>query len=209
LSMELLMNLRTIARHGFGAALSIAALGLGAGSAHAAITVSMPTPVTPLSDCSHGTFSQPLLAFKDNNFYTLAPGGNFEGPTSWELSRGASVQADGSRGGVLDLPSGAQATSPPLCITSDYPRSRLFVRNVAGAEGVSFNVSYLRNGVWTAPQSTGQAKGDKSAWTLSNGMNIKPSNAPGWQQARFTLVAGGTKSRFQVDDFWVDPKMRG
>jgi hypothetical protein len=204
------MNLRTVARRGLGASLIAAALGLGAGSAHAAATtVSTPTPVAPISACSHGQFSQPLLPFKDKNFYTLAPGGDFEGPTSWELSRGASIRSDASRGGVLDLPSGAQATSPPLCITSDYPKSRLFVRNVAGAEGVSFYVSYLRSGVWTAPQSTGQAKGDKGAWTLSGGMNIKPSNTPGWQQARFTFVAGGTKSRFQVDDFWVDPKMRG
>lgn len=203
------MNLRTVARRGLGAGLTAAALVLGAGSAHAATTVSMPTPVDPLSSCSHGVFSQPLLAFKDKHLYTLAPGGDFEGQTSWELSRGASVQPDASRGGVLDLPSGAQATSPPLCITSDYPKSRLFVRNVAGAEGVSFYVSYLRNGLWTTPKNTGQFHGDKSGWTLSGGMNIQPSSAPGWQQARFTFVAGGTKSRFQVDDFWVDPKMRG
>lgn len=109
---------------------------------------------------------------------------------------------------MLDLPSGAQATSPPLCITSDYPRSRLFVRNVSGGEGVSFYV-YLRNGEWTAPKNTGRFHGDKSDWTLSGGMNIQPSNKPGWQQARFTFVARGTKSHFQVDDFWVDPKMRG
>ncbi len=203
------MNLRTLARHGFGAVLTVTALSLGAGSAHAAPDVSTPTPVAPLSDCSHGPFSQPLLAFKDKNLYTLAPGGDFEGPTSWELARGASVQADASHGGVLDLPSGAQATSPPLCITADYPKSRLFVRNVAGSEGVSFFVSYLRNGGWTTPKNTGQFHGDKSWWTLSGGMNIQPSSTPGWQQARFTFVAGGTKSRFQVDDFWVDPKMRG
>jgi hypothetical protein len=202
------MNLRTLARHGFGAVLTVAALGLGAGSAHA-VTVSMPTPVAPLSACSVPELSQPLLAFNDRNFYTLAPGGDFEGPTSWALSRGASLQPDAARGGVLDLPSGAQATSPPLCISSDYPRARLFVRNVAGSEGVFFYVSYLRNGMWTAPKNTGQFHGDKTAWTLSGGMNIQPSSTPGWQQARFTFVSGGTKSRFQVDDFWVDPKMRG
>jgi len=84
------MNLRTLARHGFGAILTVTALGLGAGSAHAGTFVSTPTPVDPLSDCSHGAFSQPLLGFKDRNLYTLAPGGNFEGPTSWELIRGAS-----------------------------------------------------------------------------------------------------------------------
>ena len=203
------MNLRTLARHGLGAVLTVTALGLGAGSAHAGTTVAMPTPVAPLADCSHGAFSQPLLAFKDRNLYTLAPGGNFEGPTDWELTRGASIQGDDSRGGVLDLPSGAQATSPPLCITSDYPKSRLFVRNVSGGEDVSFYVSYLRNGVWTGPKSTGHFHGEKSGWSLSGGMNIRPSNKPGWQQARFTFVAGGTKSHFQVDDFWVDPKMRG
>jgi len=203
------MNLRTLARHGFGAILTVTALGLGAGSAHAGTVVSTPTPVDPLSDCSHGAFSQPLLGFKDKNLYTLAPGGNFEGPTSWELTRGASIQSDGSRGGVLDLPSGAQATSPPLCITSDYPRSRMFVRNVDGGEGVSFYVSYLRNGEWTTPKNTGRFHGDKDDWTLSGGMNIQPSNKPGWQQARFTFVARGTRSHFQVDDFWVDPKMRG
>jgi hypothetical protein len=202
------MNLRTIARHGFGAVLTLAAVGLGAGSAHAA-TVSMPTAVAPLSACSQSPLSQPLLAFNDRNFYTLAPGGDFEGPTSWELNRGANIQPAAARGGVLDLPSGAQATSPPLCITSDFPTSRMFVRNVAGSEGVFFYVSYLRNGVWTAPKNTGQFHGDKSAWTLSGGMNIQPSGTPGWQQARFSFVAGGTKSRFQVDDFWVDPKMRG
>jgi hypothetical protein len=203
------MNLRTVARRGVGAALTAAALGLSAGSAHAAVAASMPAPVEPLSACSHGEFSQPLLPFKDSSFYTLAPGGDFEGPTSWELSRGANVQADASRGGTLDLPSGAQATSPPVCITSDYPTARMFVRNVVGSEGVYFYVSYLRNGAWTAPKNTGQFHGDKSAWTLSGRMNIQPNSAAGWQQARFTFVAGGTKSRFQVDDFWVDPKMRG
>lgn len=203
------MNLRTVARRGLAAGLTAAALGLGAGSAHAATTWSTPTPVAPLSACSHGQFSQPLLPFKDRNFYTLAPGGDFDGPTSWELSRGASVQSVASRGGVLDLPSGAQATSPPLCVTSDYPKARTFVRNVVGSEGVFFYVSYLRDGVWTAPKNTGQFHGDKSAWSLSNAMNIQPSHTAGWQQARFTFVAGGTKSHFQVDDFWVDPKMRG
>src|SRR4051812_6971254 len=209
LSMETPMNLRTVARRGLGACPTPAALGPGAGAAPPRVPAATPTPVDPVSACSHGPFSQPLLAFNDTNFYTLAPGGDFEGPTSWELSRGANIQPDGSRGGVLDLPSGAQATSPPLCITSDYPKARSFVRNVAGSEGVFFFVSHLRNGVWTTPKNTGQFHGDKTNWTLSGGINIQPSGTAGWQQARFTFVAGGTKSRFQVDDFWVDPKMRG
>jgi len=110
---------------------------------------------------------------------------------------------------VLDLPSKAQATSPVMCINSDYPTGRLWVRNIAGSEGVFFHVSYLNaDGTWTYPKNTGQFHGDKNAWRLSNPMNIQPSNRPGWQQVRFTFLADGTKSRFQVNDFWVDPSRR-
>jgi hypothetical protein len=126
------------------------------------------------------------------------------------LSGGASVasttQADGTTGGVLDLPSKAQATSPVMCITSDYPTARLHVRDLKGSEGVFFYVSYLQNGRWTAPKNTGQFHGDQTAWTPSGRMNVQPANTPGWQQVRFTFVAGGTTSHFQVDDFWVDPR---
>ncbi len=109
---------------------------------------------------------------------------------------------------MLDLPSGAQATSPVLCITSDYPTARLNVRNVAGAEGIFFYVSYYKAGAWTTPKNTGQFHGDgKGGWSLSNPMNVQPAGTPGWQQVRFTFVAGGSSSRFQADNFWVDPRM--
>jgi hypothetical protein len=73
---------------------------------------------------------------------------------------------------------------------------------------VFFSVSYWKNGAWTAPKNTGQFHGgSKSVWTLSNPMNIQPGSAAGWQQVRFTFVAGGNTSRFQVDNFWVDPRL--
>jgi hypothetical protein len=179
-----------------------------------AATVVTPAAVAPLSSCAQPTLTQPFTAFKDSHLYTPAPGGSFDSGSSagWELSGGASVvptaQPNGTIGGVLDLPSRSQATSPVLCITSDYPTSRLWVRNLAGSEGVFFYVSYLKNGVWTAPKNTGQFHGDQKAWTLSNPMNVQPSGVAGWQQVRFTFVAGGTNSHFQADDFWVDPRAR-
>jgi hypothetical protein len=117
-------------------------------------------------------------------------------------------QKDGTTGGVMDLPSKAQATSPVLCITSDFPTARPWVRNIAGSEGVFFYISYFKNGVWTAPKNTGQFHGSQKAWTLATPVNVQPLNTPGWQQVRFTFVAGGNTSRFQVDDFWVDPRAR-
>jgi hypothetical protein len=183
-------------------------------TAASAATVLSPMAVAPLSACSEPALTQPFSFVNDRNLYTLAPGGTFDSAASagWELTNGASIvattQTDGTVGGVLDLPSKAQATSPILCITSDYPTARLHVRNLAGAEGVFFYVSYWRNGAWTAPKNTGQFHGDgKGAWTLSNPMNVQPSGTAGWQQVRFTFVAGGNTSRFQADNFWVDPRM--
>jgi hypothetical protein len=208
------MNAPRRIRRALGIGLTAAGLSLAATPALAA-TATAPAPASPLSSCDGSELSQPFTALKDRNWYALAPGGDFEPTTAgdWELTGGASitsvVQPDGPVGGVLDLPSRAQASSPVLCITSDFPTARLWVRNVVGSQGVYFHVSYLRSGTWTNPKNTGQFHGDKHAWSLSNPMNLQPSSSPGWQQVRFTFLAGGSKSRFQVNDFWVDPKMRG
>jgi hypothetical protein len=201
------MNPSRAARRVASLGLAAVAAAVAAAPAQAAITIG---DAPPLSSCSTAAMSQPFSALGDSHYYTLAPGGDFTDATGWQLSGGASVlptgQADGTPGGVLDLPSKAQATSPVMCITSDYPTSRLHVRNIKGSEGVFFYVSYLQNGKWTAPKNTGQFHGAQTAWTLSNPMNVQPLNTPGWQQVRFTFVSGGTTSRFQVDDFWVDPR---
>jgi hypothetical protein len=192
----------------------VAATALIAPAAARADTAATPPAVAPLAACTTPNMSQPLLAVKDTSFYTLAPGGAFEAGTTdgWQLAGGASFvatsQADGTAGQVLDLPSKAQATSPPMCITSAYPTARLNVRNIVGAEGVFFNVQYYRNGAWTSPQDNGQFHGAGTSWSLSNPMQIKPANTTGWQQVRFTFIAGGKTSRFQVDNFLVDPRMR-
>jgi hypothetical protein len=208
------MNATAALRRMLGIGFAAAGIGFAATPALAATAIA-PTAAAPLSSCAPGLLSQPFTAFNDQNFYMLAPGGDFETATGsgWELTGGAkitsTVQPNGTVGGVLDLPSKAQASSPVLCITSDFPTARLWVRNIAGSEGVYFHVSYLKSGTWTAPKNTGQFHGDMSAWRLSNPMNIQPSSSPGWQQVRFTFLAGGTRSRFQVNDFWVDPRMRG
>ena len=190
-------------------ALSIAALGVIASSANAA-TAPTPPSVAPLTSCTAPTLSQPFLSFGDPNLYYLAPNGDFTSQGDWYLAGGATIasttQADGAGGGVLDLPSKATATSPPMCITSDYPTARLWARNIAGSEGVFFNVQYWTGTAWTKPKDTGQFHGDKNKWKLSNPMNIQPMSGTAWQQVRFTFLAGGTKSRFQVDNFWVDPR---
>jgi hypothetical protein len=167
------------------------------------------------SMCGTPELSQPFLFAKDLSLYTLVPGesyDNFEGE-GWELSGGASVVsttlADGSEGQVLDLPSGSQAVSPTLCVTSAYPTARTMVRNVKGSEGVFFYVSYAGTSTWETPKNTGQVHGAGSDWTLSSRVNMQPYKILGWQPVRITLIPGGKTSRFQVYNLYVDPRMGG
>ena len=110
---------------------------------------------------------------------------------------------------VLNLPSGAVAVSPPICVTSDYPTARTLVRNVVGGDGVQFYVSYQGTRTWEQPQNTGQLHGQQSNWTVSNPVNVQPDHhTVGWQIVRFAFVAGGKTSDFQVYNFYVDPRMK-
>ena len=197
-------------------AAALAAVSTAAGPATAAAGVEEPIPVPLLEECPEHFPSQPFLPFGDANNYVLAPNGQFSdsaAASAWELSDGAAIvedeQFDGSEGGVLQLESKAQATSPVFCVTADYPTARMQVRNLTGHDDVHFHVSYWdeKKLEWDKPKSTGKFKGeDDGAWSLSREMNVKPSKDPGWQQVRFTLAVGGGKSLIQVDEFWVDPR---
>ena len=115
--------------------------------------------------------------------------------------------ADGTTGTVLDLPSGAAAISPEVCVTSDYPTARGMVRDVVGSEGVFFYVSYEGTSTWATPKNTGQFHGSGTAWTLGGAINVQPYKVSGWQPVRFTFIGGGKTSDFQVYNFQVDPRM--
>lgn len=172
-------------------------------------------PPADTSACMNPTLDQTFLSFKDRNWYTLAPGQSPDGFTGggWTLANGAHISTtqlqNGQPGSVLDLPSGAVAISPPMCVTSDYPTARSLVRNVAGADGVQFYVSYAGTRTWEQPKDTGQLHGQQNDWTASNPLNVQPDHhTVGWQIVRFAFVAGGKTSDFQVYDFYVDPRMK-
>jgi hypothetical protein len=180
-----------------------------AGSAQAATT-----PPIDTSACSNPLLTQPFLSSRDSNWYTLIPGqtpGNFDG-TGWQFSGGARIitttLADGSTSSVLDLPSGSQAVSPTMCVTSAYPTARAMVRDVKGSDGVFFYVSYEGTSTWTNPKNTGQVHGQQTAWTLATPVNVQPSNTSGWQPVRFTFVPGGNASDFQLYNIYIDPHCR-
>jgi hypothetical protein len=177
-----------------------------------AASASAETP-TIFDTCSTGDVSQALLAYGDQNYYSLAPGGDFEDPSmpGWQLSGGASIVStdrNGQTTNVLDLPSGSKAVSPNVCVTRDYPTARAWVRNVKGSEGVFFYVSYVGTSTWDKPKNTGQIHGPGNSWGLATPVNLQPYGVDGWMQARITLIPGGKTSEFQVDDLNIDPKLR-
>lgn len=187
---------------------------LAAGCASIGATPALAGPIT-VNKCTSPVLSQPFVPFGDANYYFLVPGekpGSFSG-SSWTLSGGASIvkttMPDGTTGSVLDLPSGSEAVSPTVCVSSDYPTARTMVRNVVGSEGVFFYVSYENTPTWVTPKNTGQVHGTGTAWTLSDPVNVQPSSVAGWQLARFVFIPGGTTSDFQIYNFYVDPYSKG
>ena len=177
-----------------------------------AVAPKPPEPIAPLpyDQCAQPELTQALLPWGDSNSYALAPAGDFTAATGWELAQNATMtlttQQDGTVGGTLDLPGKGQATSPPMCITQDYPHARLWVRTVSGKpENANFYVVFLQsNGTWGKPVRTSQFKGDKN-WTLSNDLFINPAATSSWQQVRF-IVQAGDHAGIQVDNLWVDPR---
>ena len=170
--------------------------------------------------CTAPSLSQPFLAWGDSNWYALAPGetaDNFTGG-GWTLTGGAKIVTttlkDGTTGAVLDLPRGSSATSPTICLTSDFPTARTMVRNVSGSNGgsVGFSVSYAGTSSQNDPVQTGTFKttgssGVSGDWALSDPANLDPSTTPGWQLMQITLTANGTKES-QVYNLYNDPMQR-
>jgi hypothetical protein len=197
------MNYRSITRRAAGLAVLFAAV--AGGSAQAAV------PVTQEA-CSQPdyTFSQPFSPFHDANWYTLAPGqsvNSFDG-AGWTLTGGAKLVtttlADGSTGTVLDMPAGATAVSPPMCVSAAYPSARAQVRDLVGAPSIHLSVQYTNTKSWQNPINAGVFAG-KNDWVNSQPLNLHPGNLYGWQQETFTLTGGDKGTDAQVYNFYVDP----
>jgi hypothetical protein len=168
--------------------------------------------------CEGETFSQPFAAYGDSNEYSLAPGGEFnEGEDGWQLSGGAKVVAaqrpDGARGGVLELPAGAKAVSPPTCVTMRYPTARLWTEDVRSGGLLLVSVSYQGTALsLSAPQLAGELFGTQGSWSLSAALDVQPllpQLKEETREARFVFAATGARSsEFYLWGLYVDPWMR-
>jgi hypothetical protein len=172
-----------------------------------ALLAATPTIASTMS-CSTPALSQPFLPWGDSHEYTLAPGQSADNFTAsgWTLMGGARVitvtLADGRTGRVLDLPSGATAISPQVCLNSSYPTARAIVRTPSGAAGVSLNVSYAGQ---RAFRNLGRLRARHDSWTASNQVNLQTSRLTSWQLARFQFANSAHGNDTQLYNFYIDP----
>lgn len=174
--------------------------------------------------CPSRTFSQHFLPFADMGWYTLAPNGDMEtGSTGWALTGGARiVEANPALIGdqlgdrhALELPAGATATSPPVCIQSGYPSARAFgwtrLRSLTSGSTLKVEIVHADAAGRISVSPVGSAP-DLFVWSpmrklsLTQGLSLsKSADGSAWIRYRFTAAPG---SHWWIDGLYVDPMMR-
>ncbi len=176
-----------------------------------------------LAVCPGQTFAQPFMGVGDANYYTLVQGSEFNAPSEgWELLGGAKVlptsRPDGSAGSVLDLPGGAVAVSPPVCVTLMYPTARIWTRGTEGERHVVVSVAYANTKTASKPRVVGSidqsgtlGAGHQTGWALSLPFDVRPElggKIESTRQVRFVFAAAKSTGDTQLYGLFVDPRMR-
>jgi hypothetical protein len=169
---------------------------------------------TPVNECVPAAMSLPFAGVGDLRSYVLAPNGNFSDVSGggWQFTGGANVVSATrpvvGAGGVLNVPAGATALSPLMCVDLDYPTARMWT---GGPGSLGIHVVYPDAKKGLSPKSVGSVTGLKTgSWKLSSDFDVNPQMAgkyAGWRRVAFQLT-NTSKSSIQVDDFYVDPRMR-
>jgi hypothetical protein len=168
--------------------------------------------------CSDSALTQPFAQWGDTSQYELVPGGSFEnGAPGWTFTGGASIVAGSEPFGVtgsvgtssVNLPMGASAQSPLACVDAAYPTFRFFGRNHGIAATVLVSVVYSLPLVGDVAVPVG-VTAISGTWqptlpmlTAAAGIGVL-SGGTTQVALRFTALTGSS----QIDDVFIDPKMR-
>ena len=171
------------------------------------------------ASCS-GTTSQKFLKWNDTGWYKLATGGSMESSKGWTLTKASIVSGNepwyvtstkDTRS--LNVPYGASATSPWMCVDTAYPYFRAFARN-QGAATSKLKVDVLfkdsSGAVKTLP--TVGISTSNTSWQLSQRMGLASgqvaTKADGTAGVAFRFSPMDSAGKWQVDDLYVDPRRR-
>jgi len=185
-----------------------------------AVLVVAPVEARPsAASCGARTVTQPFLPWLDSRYYFLLPGGDLESSVGWSFAGGARLvdgnepffvtSADDRRS--LFLPSGASARSTVICVDSDEPRMRFFVRNTGSPLSVLAVEARIRTTVLGSTVTTSLPLGlvlGTQEWHPSLPVLFKLSLNQllgGKTTVDFRFTALGLGGKWQVDDVYVDP----
>ena len=166
----------------------------------------------------------PLIAFKDQRSYFVAPEGDFENPQlpGWQLEDGATVSDGSSTKAVLGtdhamsltLPPGSSATSPEMCVDLNYPTFRFFVTQLEQDTDAELGVDVIYPAL--AKDNVRQARKfrlkAKDGWELTDDIKLEPQRLgkqAGWRKVavRFRVKPGKKAATYKVDDLLIDPRI--
>jgi hypothetical protein len=168
--------------------------------------------VVTKAPCEARTFARVFKPWNDSRLYTLAPGGDFETLAEGWTLEGATVAADsspfvlGAALGVssLELPAGATALSPPICVERGFPSFRLAARTVSTDRAVvKVGVVYADGRV----KKSGRLK-PAADWAVTRKLSLAQGRfrvrrgESALVQLRFAVTAGTAR----LDDVYVDPR---
>ena len=177
------------------------ALAAGVAPASAGLGLSCPSPTTT-----------PFAGWSDYAQYAFVSDGGFEsGGSGWSLSGGARAVAGNDPFYIhsktdkasLSLPTGASATSPPMCISLLSSKMRFVVR---GDSGSAVKVQVIYRGLVSS------LLGLFDGGTISAGGSWKPSPQIGMLGGALPLLTASVSFRFTavggsvaIDDVYLDP----
>jgi hypothetical protein len=207
-------RLIAVLRQGLAVVLVTAAVG-------AALAVTA-TVASAAGTCVFPTSSELFQPWADTNSYFVAPGGDFEaGLSGWSAFGGAAVVAGnesydvgGGGSSSLGLPTTSSVvTTPTMCVTSNAPVFRMFVKNNGNLGYVDGQLAVYLNfsGADGKPQQVKIAalKVNNTKWTLSPKISfIQYLSTPlqnGYAKISFTIKPNDTHGNWQIDDLYVDP----
>jgi hypothetical protein len=163
--------------------------------------------------CADREFARVFKPWHDRALYTLAPGGDFETLAEGWTLEGATLAADSSPfqlgaalgASSLELPAGASAVTPPICVERGFPTFRFVARSVAEQQAVlKVQVLYADG----RKKATGRVK-PAAEWaptrklSLAQGRFTLRRGRSAQVQLRFAVTAGTAR----LDDVYIDPRM--